>query len=43
MKSIPHCLKEAFGNVMKVLEEVVEGRERNDGIRQERAWKAFML
>ena len=44
MKSVPHCLKGPFRNVTKVLlEEIVEGRERNDGIRQERAWKAFML
>ena len=32
MKSVPHCLKGPFRNVMKVLlEEIVEGRERNDG------------
>ena len=44
MKSVPHCLKGPFRNAMKVLlDEIVEGWERNDGFRQERAWKAFLL
>ena len=43
-KSVPHCVKGPFRNAMKVLlEEIVEGWERNDGLRQERAWKAFLL
>ena len=44
MKSVPHFLRGPFRNAMKVLiEEIVAGHERQDGIREERAWKGFLL
>ena len=44
MKSVPHFLRGPFRNAMKVLiEEIVAGHERQDGMREERAWKGLLL
>ena len=44
MKSVPHCVRGPFRTAMRIiLQEIVTGHQTSDAVRQERAWKAFML